>query len=99
MSQKTVLKLSADWCAPCKRIAPFFHSLTQKYPEIQFIDVNIEDNFTEFYNGLNGVELAGKFPFQGIPYFVFLHDNVKVSDLTGTNELKLHSEVEKLNSI
>ena len=98
-TQKTVLKLSADWCAPCKRIAPFFHDLSVKYPGIEFIEVNIEDDFTEFYSGLNGPQIASKFPFQGIPYFVFLNNTEKVADVTGTNELKLHSEVEKLNQM
>jgi thioredoxin 1 len=99
MSQKVVLKLSADWCGPCKKIAPFFHDLSKKYTDIKFIEVNVEDNFTDFHNGLSGPQIAEKYPSNGIPYFVFLHNDEKVADMTGANELKLHSEVEKLHSI
>ena len=75
MSQKVVLKLSADWCGPCKKIAPFFHDLSKKYTDIKFIEVNVEDNFTDFYKGLSGPQIAEKYPSNGIPYFVFLHND------------------------
>ncbi len=99
MALKVILKLSADWCGPCKRISPFFHDLSKRYTDIEFIEVNVEDDFTQFYAGLTGPEIASKYSSSGIPYFVFLHNNEKVSDLTGANELKLHAEVEKLNQL
>lgn len=32
----------ANWCAPCKNIAPFFESLSQKHQSVKFIKVDVD---------------------------------------------------------
>lgn len=32
----------AEWCGPCKVIAPFFASLADQYPDVTFLKVDIE---------------------------------------------------------
>ena len=34
----------AGWCAPCKRLAPEFEKLSQKYPSIKFVKVDVDQN-------------------------------------------------------
>ena len=44
----TVLKLYADWCAPCKAISPFVNELVEKKDEtveFDFFEINVDESF------------------------------------------------------
>ena len=32
----------AEWCGPCKVIAPFFSDLSKRYPSLEYLKVDIE---------------------------------------------------------
>ncbi|XP_060055011.1 thioredoxin isoform X1 [Erinaceus europaeus] len=38
-----VVDFSATWCGPCKMIKPFFHSLCEKYSDVVFLEVDVDD--------------------------------------------------------
>ena len=62
---KTVfLDLYADWCGPCRRMAPRVERLAEEHPELIVGKVNIEDE----------PELAEKFGVMSIPMFVVIKD-------------------------
>jgi thioredoxin 1 len=43
-SDKPVLvDFNADWCGPCKMLAPVIDELAEEHPEIKFVSVNIDD--------------------------------------------------------
>lgn len=46
-----VLKASASWCGPCKRIAPFYSNLSTNYPSVSFgeFDVDKAPEVAKFY--------------------------------------------------
>jgi thioredoxin 1 len=55
-----VIKCSADWCGPCKKIAPKYYELSKKYTNVRFytldvdkVEINIKSvpTFLVFYNG------------------------------------------------
>lgn len=58
----------ADWCEPCKQFAPTFADVSEKFPEIAFCKVNVEEE----------QELAGMFQVRSIPTLVFMREKVVV---------------------
>ena len=60
-----VIKFSADWCGPCKAMAPIFEKASKQYPNIKFIDSDVEDN----------PELAEKYHIRNVPTFIVTGKN------------------------
>ncbi|HXK76218.1 MAG TPA: thioredoxin domain-containing protein [Bacteroidaceae bacterium] len=57
-----LIDLYADWCGPCRRMAPIVEAIAEKYPSISVYKVNID----------NERELAQVFRASSIPLFVFI---------------------------
>jgi thioredoxin 1 len=57
-----VVDFYADWCGPCKMIAPIMEELSKEYDgKVKFVKVNTDDN----------QELAVRYEVMSIPYVVF----------------------------
>ena len=39
-----VIDFYADWCGPCKLMAPMVHELEGEYPEVKFCKVNVDND-------------------------------------------------------
>ena len=81
-----VVDFFADWCGPCKKIAPYFEELSSKYPHIFFCKVNIED----------GDEIASMCEISSLPTFLFYKNKENVDELIGTNKDELVNKIESL---
>lgn len=82
---KKIIKFSANWCGPCKRISPIFKKLSQEYKNIYFYDVDIDENPL----------LPEKFGIIAMPTFVFLKDEKEILRLQGADEIKLIKSVKE----
>ena len=81
-----VLDFYADWCGPCKAIAPFVEELSNTYGDkANFAKVDIQACDT----------IAESFKVSGIPYFVFMRDGRIVDTLTGAKKDALKQKVEE----
>jgi thioredoxin len=74
-SEKPVLAdFWAEWCSPCRMLAPTFEKLAEKYgDQIEFAKVNVDEV----------PELANHFAVRSIPTLVLLRDGVVVEQLVG----------------
>jgi len=82
-----VVKFTASWCGPCKRIAPLYKDLSQKYADnVKFLEIDI-DAATEITNHEN---------IKGIPILLFYGNGTKREDLTtvGASGLSISNNVE-----
>ena len=61
-----VIDLYADWCGPCRMLAPILAKLEEEYPEVKFCKINVD----------NEPELAKSFNVTSIPMVAFVKNNV-----------------------
>ncbi len=76
----------ADWCGPCKAIAPFFNSLKEMYPQVKFFKLDIDEN----------QEMARKYKIESIPAFILFKDGLEKDRLVGANKVKLEGMISSL---
>lgn len=63
-----VIDLYADWCAPCRMLAPVIAELETEYPTVKFCKANIDDQ----------PELAEMFKVESIPMVALVKDDTFV---------------------
>jgi thioredoxin reductase (NADPH) len=88
-SGAVIVDCSATWCAPCKKIAPFFHHLADSYStKAKFYSVDIQEN----------PSVKQKFKINALPTFLFLKDGKEIHRLVGDNESDLQIMVANFTS-
>ena len=79
-NQDVVIDAWAPWCGPCKRIAPTFENLANKYEgKVVFIKVNVDES----------MDISQKFQVQSLPTFIFIKDGHFKEKLLGADVQKL----------
>lgn len=68
-----VIDLYADWCGPCKMLAPVIHELEADYPDVKFCKINVDDER----------ELAMSFKVTSIPTVAFVKANTFIDVSVG----------------
>ncbi|KAG5260840.1 hypothetical protein AALO_G00297180 [Alosa alosa] len=81
-----VVDFTATWCGPCQSIAPFFQSLSQKYTDVVFLKVDVDDT----------PDLAQECEIKCMPTFHFYKNGKKVDEFSGSNREKLEEKVNTL---
>ena len=83
-----IVDFYADWCGPCKMLAPILEELQTEYGDkIQVYKVNTDDY---------GI-IASKFDIRGIPTLIMSHKGGDFKKLVGyRNKAQLKTEVDAL---
>ena len=68
-----LLDFYADWCMPCRRLAPLIDQIAEEYPEYLICKVNVDDE----------PSLASQFGVSSIPTLVVLRGGDVVSQSAG----------------
>jgi thioredoxin 2 len=75
------IDLWADWCGPCKMMAPYFQQVAKDYPHVIFAKINTEEN----------PRLSAAFNIRSIPTLVLMNKTNEVARISGalrSGELK-----------
>ena len=68
-----VIDIYADWCGPCKMLAPVLEELEGEYPDVKFCKINVD----------NERELALAFNVSSIPLVALVKNNTYVDNSLG----------------
>lgn len=69
----------ADWCGPCKIMAPQFEKAAQKLNKVNFAKVDVDDQF----------DLASEYEVMSIPTTIFFKNGEQVDRYTGAMTLDM----------
>ena len=73
-SDKPVLiDFYADWCGPCRMVAPILHEIAEERPDIVVAKINVDDE----------EELAMQFGVYSIPTLVVMKNGAVVKQASG----------------
>lgn len=78
-----VVDFTAAWCGPCKMITPFYSELSEKYPQLVFLKVDVDEM----------PELSATWDVQAMPTFFFIKDGKQIDKLVGANKPELEKKV------
>ncbi|KAJ7961060.1 Thioredoxin [Quillaja saponaria] len=78
-----IANFSATWCGPCKMISPFYRELSEKYPSLMFLLVDV-DELTDF---------SATWDIKATPTFFFLRDGQQIDKLVGANKPELQNKI------
>uniref|UniRef100_A0A7I4XXI9 Thioredoxin-like protein n=1 Tax=Haemonchus contortus TaxID=6289 RepID=A0A7I4XXI9_HAECO len=84
-AKPVVVDFTAEWCGPCKMIAPVFENLSNKYMTMVFLKVDVDK--CEETAAQNGVS--------AMPTFIVFLNGTKVDSLRGANTSGLEAMVQK----
>jgi thioredoxin 1 len=80
----TVVDFFADWCGPCKRIAPDLERISNVYTMVKFVKVDV-DAFED---------LCRQYNVSAMPTFILFKGGVEEKRFLGGS----HSTIEKIQS-
>lgn len=84
-NEVVIVDYFAEWCGPCKRIAPYFEECSKKYPKIVFIKVDVDEL----------VDVTEKENITSMPTFKVFKNGAAVDTLLGANDAALLQLIEK----
>lgn len=84
--KKVVIDFFADWCGPCKRVAPVFVELSEKYQDIVFLKVDVDE----------AEKIASAFNISALPTFVFINNGNIYKRIEGANLNEVLGTIENL---
>jgi thioredoxin 1 len=63
----------APWCPYCMRLKPIFESIASKFPDIEFVKLNVDEQ----------EGLASRYGIRGIPVIKFFCEGKEVGEIVG----------------
>lgn len=84
-NKMVVVDYSAKWCGPCNIIYPFYEGLSNKYEEVLFLKVDVEE----------AKELSKSQKIKCIPTFHFYKNNELIDTIEGANKESIEGVIEK----
>ena len=79
-----VVEFYADWCNPCREVAPILESIAKEAPpQVKIVKMNIDQNRS----------LANRYRVRGIPTVVFIRDHQMVGSLLGVQSKRKYLDM------
>ncbi|KAF7596344.1 hypothetical protein BBP40_002088 [Aspergillus hancockii] len=85
-SDLVVLDCFAEWCGPCKAIAPKVDQFSEQYPQAKFYKIDVDELS----------DVAAELGVRAMPTFMLFKNGEKVSDIVGANPPALEAGIKTL---
>lgn len=87
-THRLIFKFGASWCGPCKKVAPDFAKLQERYPKVSVMDMDLDEND----------DVAKQYGIEKIPAFVPFYRGKVLRDhiYIGSNLKKIEALFEYL---
>ncbi len=69
----TLVDFWAEWCGPCKSMHPIFERMSNKFPNVKFARVNVDNN----------QNISMKYAVQSIPTFIMFKSGQIIDKMMG----------------
>jgi thioredoxin-like negative regulator of GroEL len=74
---KQLIKISAEWCVPCKNFSPIFWEVAKEYEgKIEFLDIDVESD--------RGLVFNNRFNIKSLPTLLLLENGDLLKRFAGT---------------
>ncbi|XP_058479501.1 thioredoxin-like [Solea solea] len=80
-----VVDFTATWCPPCKMIAPIFEELAEKYTNIVFLKVDVDE----------ALDVGEEYNVSSMPTFLFIKNSKELDRFSGASQDKLRAKLEE----
>ena len=80
-----VLDFKASWCVPCKNIKPFYEYLKVSYPNVHFLEIDIEDDDTS--------SITDNFTISKLPTFIYFKNSIICHSFIGTDNAHIETAI------
>ncbi|CAL9137091.1 unnamed protein product [Musa textilis] len=78
-----VANFSATWCGPCRTFARVYRELSEKYPSLIFLAIDVDDL----------MDFCLSWDISATPTFFFLKDGQQLDKLIGANRPELEQKI------
>jgi thioredoxin 1 len=68
-----VKRFTANWCSPCRALAPIIEEIKQEYADVEFETIDIDEN----------PELVSEYGIRGIPVVIVQNNGIETNRFVG----------------
>ena len=87
-NEYVVLKFGAEWCGPCKQIAPVLEQLADEYQDrIKYVSIDVEES----------TEITAEYKIRNVPTIIFIKKSEIMDKAVGS--ISRNTIVEKIEKL
>lgn len=81
--KKLLVQYTASWCNPCKQLTPRLSNLSNKYTDVTFVKVDVDEN----------MESAQELLISTVPTVMIYNGDMLINRSTGANHDAVYSKI------
>ncbi|MCO5572413.1 hypothetical protein L7F22_026167 [Adiantum nelumboides] len=78
-----VVAFKANWCGPCRMMAPVFSELSRKFPQTIFLKIDVDEM----------QDISAQWNVQAMPTFIIIKDSKELDRVVGANKEELEKRL------